>query len=554
MSPQTAQSAPPTRDNPERRRPRVLLIFPTPISTIPPGLTYVAKRFDLNGFDVHVHVNTFDNFRTVDQLKADLVDPYQPDIVGLSYATFGLLEVYRLQKLCRQAGHFVIAGGPHPSALPEEAVVHDADMAFRGEAEPAIDAFCRWWLAGRDPATRDTVANITYLDDQRRPHTNPLAPRIDPLDELGGTDFSYLDLDTFRVADGSIKGLQSITSGRGCPFRCTYCSHSLWLKHTLRSPESMVDEIVSRHDKYGLSQFWMNDETFTVSKDHAYQFCRTLKATGLPITWMMATRVTGVDEPLLRTMKDAGLVQITYGVESADDETLKRIRKGYTVQKAYDAVTMTGRVGVPQYINMMTGFPWETPESVEHNIRFIRTVGRHVNCFQLYGAVIPYPDTPIYDEYHQQAGFTNWWLKPRFQDAGMVIYQNVANPYLVSTYFQRNLYDDTYVAEDYFFTFSPEYKRAVAQMGYLFGWKSVCAQTPSTLKRWWRYGLGRASHMLYRASPVLEKRVVGSLAKTNRVHRTRQTAVFVKSTTPIHTNTRTHPRPKQAAPRSLARK
>ena len=110
----------------------------------------------------------------------------------------------------------------------------------------------------------------------------------------------------------------------------------------------------------------------------------------------------------------------------------------------------------------------------------------------------------------------------------MVIYQNVANPYQVSTYFQRNLYDDTYVAEDFFFKFTPEYKRAVARMGLLIGRKAIRAQGGSLVTQYGKYLLGWASLRTYELAPNLEKRVVGSLVKVNRVHENRLTGQFVK--------------------------
>lgn len=42
---------------------KIAIIFPTPIATIPTGLTYVIKRFKQNGFDVRVFINTFKNLK-----------------------------------------------------------------------------------------------------------------------------------------------------------------------------------------------------------------------------------------------------------------------------------------------------------------------------------------------------------------------------------------------------------------------------------------------------------------------------------------------------------
>jgi Fe-S oxidoreductase len=503
-------------------------MFPNPIATIPGGLTYVGKRFKKNGYEVRIYINTFRDFKTMDEIYSGVVKLFHPDIVGLSYATYNILEVYRLQRKCLESGYFVIAGGNHPSIMPEECLKNGADLVFRGESEMGIDSFCGWFNLGKDASKRDQMPGVSYIDDSGKVIHNKKAPRLKNLDELGEMDYSSIDIDQFRVMDGSIKGLNIISCGRGCPFKCSYCSHRDWYEYSKRSPNSIVEEMVRRNKLYGVKNFWLSDETFTADKAHAHDFCKKLRAEKLPFKWMMGTRATSVDEKLLLAMKESGLSQITYGIESADEETLTKINKGYTVQQAYEIVTLTGKIGIPMYINLMTGFPWETPVSVENNIRFIKRVDKHVYCFQLYGAVIPYPDTPIYEDYREEHGFTEFWLNPKYQSAGMVIYQNVPNPYKISTFFQRNLYDDTYIAEDYFFKFTPEYKSAVARMGLLIGWKSIRAQTGSVPKQCGKYMMGYMSRKLYDLNPSLEKKIAGSLIKVNKLHESRITGKFVK--------------------------
>ncbi len=508
--------------------PRIMLLFPNPIATIPGGLTYVAKRFKRNGWETRLHINTFDNFRDADRLKKEIIDPFKPDVVGFSFGTYNLLEVYRLMKECRESGYFVLAGGNHPSILPRESLERGADLVIRGEAELVIDDFTAWYNSGAKENELENIRGISFRNQFGTVVNNKKPRRIRNVDELGFMDFSLLNLDDFRVADGSIKGLNVISAGRGCPFRCAYCSHSDWYAYFHRTADSVLEEMVARNKEYGITQFWLSDETFTVNKDHIYEFCRKFRQEELPFTWSAGTRASAVDENLLREMKRSGLGQLTYGIESADDETLARINKGYDSKLAYEVVTLTGKLGIPMYVNLMTGFPWETPEHVKNNIRFIKQTDRYVNCYQLYGAVIPYPDTPIYWDYHEKEGFTEFWIRPEFQDAGMVIYQNVSNPYLVSTFYQRNLYDDTYVAEDYFFKFTPDYKRAVAKMGHLIGWKAVRGASPSLFHAGLKYGVGRGSHLLYSLAPNLEKQVVGRLIKTNRIHKNRGTGIWVR--------------------------
>jgi hypothetical protein len=97
----------------------------------------------------------------------------------------------------------------------------------------------------------------------------------------------------------------------------------------------------------------------------------------------------------------------------------------------------------------------------------------------------------------------------------------------VSTYFQRNLYDDTYVAEDPSGS-RRNTRRAVARMGLLIGWKAIRAQSDSSVKRYAKYALGWGSQFLYCVSPKAEMSVVGSLMTRNRVHENRLTGRFIK--------------------------
>ena len=504
-----------------------MLLFPNPISMIPNGFMYVAKRFRARGFDVTVQVNSFAAYKTVDDYYDDVV-AQRPDAVGLSYATMNLLEIYRLQRRLQQDGYLVVAGGDHPTICPDEVLRNGADLVVRGEGERAIDDLCEWIRAGSPAERRAHLRGVSYLDAGHPVHTAP-AERLSDLDELGNLDVTGLDLSPFSTVDGSVKGLNVILAGRGCPFSCTFCSHSAWKRWGSRSVDGMIADMVDRHERYGIDTFYVSDETFSVHRERAAEFCRRLISEKLPFKWLGQTRVNCVDEELVDLFRRSGCSLISIGVESADDVTLRKVRKGFKAADAYRAVELVGGSGVPLYVNMMTGFPWQTVDSVRNDIRFIRSMGHHVDCFQLFGAVIPYPDTPLYEEFHEEYGFTDFWLKPKYQFAGTVIYQNVPNPYIMSTYWQRNLYDDTYVSEDYFFRFSREYKRWVAYMGALIGWHSVRAASRSPVTSYARYGLGIGSRVLYEIAPDAEKRVVGAVMRRNRLHEKRDLGRFIRT-------------------------
>ena len=69
-----------------------------------------------------------------------------------------------------------------------------------------------------------------------------------------------------------------VMSGRGCPYRCTYCSNTSLLDlfgqaKLLRkyNPDGLIDELARLRDRYDVQFFQFMDETFTFDKKHAYR-------------------------------------------------------------------------------------------------------------------------------------------------------------------------------------------------------------------------------------------------------------------------------------------
>ena len=64
--------------------------------------------------------------------------------------------------------------------------------------------------------------------------------------------------------------------------------------------------------------------------------------------------------------------------------------------------------------NFMLGFPQETPVELERTLRFMERIAPMVDAFSTMGVVVPFPGTPIYDEFHDRHGFKDWWLRPDY--------------------------------------------------------------------------------------------------------------------------------------------
>ncbi len=209
-----------------------------------------------------------------------------------------------------------------------------------------------------------------------------------------------------------------IYASKGCPFKCTYCDNSLWgRKYRRRSPRNIYNEILLLNKLYKITHFNFVDDNFTVDKNRVKELCELFN-NELPfeITWTCVARIDCIDKELLEKISHAGCIGINYGIENGDPETLQRIKKGFTLDKACKAILWTNEVGINCGVNFMFGFPWETPENIQRTIDFMKKISPYVKVFMRGGILTPIPATEFYKEFEGNFGFTGWWLEDKYNE------------------------------------------------------------------------------------------------------------------------------------------
>jgi radical SAM superfamily enzyme YgiQ (UPF0313 family) len=113
------------------------------------------------------------------------------------------------------------------------------------------------------------------------------------------------------------------------------------------------------------------------------------------LKWVVNNRVELADEETLLLMKQAGCKEISYGIESADENVLKQLGKNLNLKKAIQAIDKTKKIGIRVNLFFMIGVPGETKESLIKSISFIKQTRPQIFGFAPY---IPMPNTPIYHD------------------------------------------------------------------------------------------------------------------------------------------------------------
>jgi hopanoid biosynthesis associated radical SAM protein HpnJ len=281
--------------------------------------------------------------------------------------------------------------GPPVTVEPEKSLRASTaiDFVVKREFDHAIVDF-----ANGKPL--DEIPGVVFRKNGGFQH-NPEAPPIENLDSLPWVSKTYKrDLDFRRYnVPFLLHPFLSLYTSRGCPAMCTFC---LWPQtHSghrwrLRSTDDIVNECRFVQENFpGLKEIFFDDDTFNYQKARTIELCSKLKS--LKMTWSCTSRVT-TDYDTLKAMKEAGCRLLIVGYESGDQQILKNIKKGATIDMARRFTANCKKLGLVVHGDFIVGLPGESRESIRKSIDFAKELD--VETIQV-SIAHPYPGTEFYD-------------------------------------------------------------------------------------------------------------------------------------------------------------
>ncbi len=376
----------------------------------PLGLLYVSAQLKREGHQVALFDGTFSE---LSDFRAALAR-YRPALVGMYANILTVRAASAMIAEARRAGATVILGGPDPSADPETYLAAGADLVVLSEGESTAAEIVRVFetTGGGTPFRRalPEITGITFLSDGAR-LTTPARPLIKNLDELPLPDREGLDLARYLEVWKRWHGRSSLTfvTSRGCPFHCTWCSKAVFGDSLRkRSAEAVLAEMRLLKERYGVEQFWIADDVFSIDKRWTKTFCRAVMEAGLQTPFECETRVDVVDQEVLGLMAGAGCFRIWYGAESGSDTVLREMKKGFDLPEIHQAVALTRRAGISIGMFLMIGYPNEKRADVLASARMLQEVEPDE-----YGVSIAFPikGTPFYERVKHEVGSGLEWKK-----------------------------------------------------------------------------------------------------------------------------------------------
>lgn len=294
------------------------------------------------------------------------------DVVGLGSMTVHSNMLRGVAAAVREASPeaLIIAGGPHATCHPKDALkCGDIDVAVHGEGERPFVEILRARLEGRLP--EGIPSTMTHSMSEPAPRDV-----IDDPDTLPFPAWDKIDFEAYRRCSSfSILGRRnymSLFTSRACPFKCIYCHNIFGHKFRPRSAQSVLTEIRTLHEKYGIADFDILDDVFNLRRERVVEICESLIKDGpkIQMAFPNGLRSDLLDDELLDLMRKAGTTYISFAIETASPRLQKFIHKNLNIEKAARAIRKATSIGIFSNGFFMVGFPTETEEELRSTIDF----------------------------------------------------------------------------------------------------------------------------------------------------------------------------------------
>lgn len=357
-----------------------------------------------------VHNRMIDEFKKVDT-----------KIAGISCYTPEYFETIRLSRDIRKVNSAckIIVGGIHPTFYPEDFFDSDeqlVDICVVGEGEVTAYELVEN-LLGRGKKSLNQIEGIVYRQENSGRHvaTEPRPP-VTKLDEISYPDYSLIDMRYYSNANPyAIRGVflrsMYLSATRGCPSQCTFCVakklRQFFGTGRVRSAGGLIKELKLLKSKYAIDSFYFVDDLFTIDKKNVEEFCRVFQEERLGLIWGCSSKVSTLNEEMLKVMSESGCIQIDFGVERGSDTALNLMHKGQNIDMVKNIFRLCHKYGIRTFANMLVNLPQEKEEDLNDILRLLDVIKPEVTSINIF---TPYPGTEIYEN----SGYK--FLKEEFPD------------------------------------------------------------------------------------------------------------------------------------------
>jgi len=320
---------------------------------------------------------------------------YNPDVVVLT----GMTPFYNIAVECaallrkNNITANICVGGPHITIMEEKAFNYEFDFGFIGAGEEAWKKFLK---AKEKKIPFSEVPGLLYRENNVL-KKNKKASQSKNLDQYPMAAYHLLKMGEYKI--GTLKGklpFTSIQTFRGCPWKCIFCASDQLetTKILKRSIISIVDEMQHIVEKYNIRHFMVIDDVLTLVRKRTVEFCNEIIRRDLKITFEGNTRANLLDEDLVVLMKQAGLIRLSFGLETVDEDMRETMNKKVPLECYTESNALLNKHKIEALNSVMLGLPGETEENIWKTLNYL-SKAKEVKQAN-FAIATPYPGTKFH--------------------------------------------------------------------------------------------------------------------------------------------------------------
>lgn len=336
----------------------------------PLGILYLSAYLDQHNVENEVFDTTFSSKK---KFREYLLN-HKPAAIGIYTNLMTKLNVIETIQFVKKniANSFIILGGPDVRYNAENYLKQGADFIVMGEGEETMLELINAISSAQKSFS--SIAGLAYIDNGVFTQ-NKEREKIKDLDELPSPNRSKIDLHLYLDAWKKFHGKNaiSVSTMRGCPYTCKWCSRAVYgLSYRRRSPEKVVEELLSIKEKYNPDTLWFVDDVFTISHKWLEGFRDELKKKNLRIPYECITRADRMNEEVIAMLKETGCFRVWIGAESGSQKIIDLMDRRVDVNQVRDMIRMSKKYDIEAGTFIMLGYPGETEKDIEETIHHLK--------------------------------------------------------------------------------------------------------------------------------------------------------------------------------------
>jgi anaerobic magnesium-protoporphyrin IX monomethyl ester cyclase len=351
------------------------------------------------------------HFKTIEKNVNHIINQvklHSPRYVGLACFVTDYDVIHDLAvKIKEVSSAPLLVGNAQPSISPEDFLYDGSpfDIVAKGEAEDTVREII---TSPGDFNSLKKIKGIAFFDGKSIITTDK-RPLMD-LADLGKPAYHLMDMDWYTQPSKYIMRRLAtrcavVYTGRGCPFDCNFCaSNVVWNTNDkstnnvtrMRPLSDVMDELELLQNQYGFEFFYILDDTFGLVDRVIVEFCEEYIKRGLKMLWGAETRAPCIKNPeTARLMKEAGCIQLDFGVESGSPKILELVQKKIKVEQIHTAFDLCHEHGIRTFANLLLNMPQEDDEDLRMSHDLLERIRP---TYTSIGLTQPYPGTPLYNQ------------------------------------------------------------------------------------------------------------------------------------------------------------